>query len=104
MTVPHKIIDTDKKEQTIEQAAEEYAKRFQGYDMVNNPAHYDLFPGTQAIEIIRKALTPEEYIGYLKGNVLKYRLRAGKKKDAMQDIKKADWYETELWTFKQGRK
>lgn len=42
---------------------------------VTNPAHYDLFPGQYAIDVIQAALTPEEFAGYLKGNCLKYRLR-----------------------------
>lgn len=53
--------------------------------------------GTQAINIIRKALTTEEYEGFLKDNILKYRLRAGKKtNNPAQDIQKADDYETLL--------
>jgi hypothetical protein len=64
---------------------------------VDEPSHYDLFPdGTQAIDMLRAILNHEEYIGYCKGNVLKYRLRAGKKGDTMIDIAKADWYEKEL--------
>jgi hypothetical protein len=52
-----------------------------------------LFPdGTEAIDIIKAALTPEEFIGYCKGNCLKYRLRAGKKDDLQQDIDKAGTY------------
>lgn len=53
--------------------------------------------GEQAISIIRKTLTREEYDGFLKGNILKYRLRAGKKtSDPRDDIKKADDYENLL--------
>jgi hypothetical protein len=66
------------------------------YDEVNNPKHYDLFPGVQAIDIIESSLTPQEFAGYLKGNCLKYRLRAGNKKDALQDIEKANWYQQRL--------
>lgn len=62
-------------------------------DQVNKPAHYQLFAdGTEAIDVIRVALTPEEFRGYCKGNVLKYRLRAGKKGDLAQDVAKADTY------------
>lgn len=62
------------------------------HDPVKNPAHYDLFPGQQAIDIIRAALTPEEFVGYCKGNALKYRLRAGSKGDAAEDLAKAEKY------------
>ena len=67
------------------------------HDEVNNPKHYDLFPGEQSIDLIEKCLTPEEFKGFLKGNCLKYRIRAGNKGDLKQDIDKADWYQSRLW-------
>ena len=66
------------------------------HDPVNKPQHYDLFPGTQAIDVIQSALTPEEFNGYLKGNALKFRLRAGRKGDPVIDLNKADWYRNRL--------
>lgn len=66
------------------------------FDLVKNPKHYALFPGTQAIDIIEAALTPEEFAGYCKGNALKYRLRAGEKGDIKQDIDKSNWYRDRL--------
>lgn len=65
-------------------------------DPVNHPSHYKTFPDTEAIQIIKASLTPEEYIGYLKGSFLKYRLRAGDKGPAQVDIDKSNWYRTEL--------
>ena len=65
-------------------------------DPVNRPKHYQLAPGVEAIDIIRATLTPEQYKGYLLGNLLKYRLRAGNKGDALQDLAKANWYHREL--------
>ncbi len=67
------------------------------HDPVNNPKHYDLFPGKQSIDVIQAALTPEEFAGFCKGNALKYRLRAGEKGDAAQDLAKANWYRDRLW-------
>lgn len=64
-----------------------------GFDNVDKPQHYMLFPDTETIEVIQSSLTIEEYKGYLKGNVLKYRLRAGKKRDTIEDINKALKYE-----------
>ena len=66
------------------------------HDNVTNPQHYDLFPGQQVIDIIEAALTPEEFAGYCKGNAIKYRLRAGRKDDAIQDLAKAEWYRERL--------
>ena len=66
------------------------------HDEINNPAHYQLFPGCEAIDVIKSALTPEEFAGYLKGNALKYRLRAGDKGPAEKCIAKAHWYQNRL--------
>lgn len=63
---------------------------------VDKPKHYDVFPGQQAIDLIRQCLSPAEYKGFLKGNILKYRLRAGQKDALQQDIDKANWYRDEL--------
>ena len=69
-------------------------------DLVNNPKHYDLFAdGTKSFDVIRQALSPEEYVGFLKGNILKYRLRAGKKGDASICIDKANWYADKLGVY-----
>jgi hypothetical protein len=60
-------------------------------DPVNNPAHYTV-GGIETIDYIKAKLTPEEFIGYLKGNVIKYTSRAGKKQDMIQDLEKGQWY------------
>ena len=62
-------------------------------DPVDNPSHYKLFGTIEVIDMIKELLTEEEFRGYLKGNCLKYRLRAGKKDNIEQDIKKAMKYE-----------
>lgn len=62
-------------------------------DEVVSPNHYQLFPDTTVIDIIREVLTTEEFVGFCKGNSLKYRLRANKKGDGLTDIKKAEEYE-----------
>ena len=63
----------------------------QSPDMVNSPSHYQL-DGMEAIDIIKAALTPEEYRGYLKGNALKYMLREPFKGNSKQDVAKAQWH------------
>ena len=37
-------------------------------------------------------LTPEQFEGFLRGNAIKYLARAGKKGDALEDVKKAQHY------------
>lgn len=59
---------------------------------VHSPSHYQVFPDVEAIEIIRKSMTVEQWYGYCMGNMLKYRLRAGSKDDLQQDIDKANKY------------
>ncbi len=66
------------------------------HDEINSPSHYQLLPDMQAIELIKIVLTPDEFVGYLKGNALKYRLRAGEKGPAEKCIAKARWYQSAL--------
>jgi len=66
-------------------------------DVVNSPSHYQTFPDMEAIDIIRSVLTIKELKGYLKGNFLKYKLRAGAKINMKQDIEKAQVYQN--WLF-----
>lgn len=65
-------------------------------DDVKHPTHYQIGAGIQAIDIIKGAMTPEQYKGYLLGNQIKYRMRAGSKGDAAKCIAKADWYRDRL--------
>lgn len=60
-------------------------------DNVNHPAHYKV-GGIETIDYIEAKLTPEEFRGYLKGNVLKYLSRAGNKGNYEEDLLKARWY------------
>ena len=65
-----------------------------------NSKHYELWEDFEAIDVIKLALTDDEYKGFLKGNILKYRLRAGKKNiendNIIKDINKSIDYEREL--------
>ena len=63
-------------------------------DLVNHPSHYN-DGGLECIEAIEAQLTPEEYRGYLKGNVAKYVWRE-KHKGGIESLKKAQWYLTRL--------
>jgi len=60
-------------------------------DPVNSPPHY-MDGGIETIDYIRAKLSEEEFVGYCRGNALKYLSRAGKKGDATTDLKKAQWY------------
>ena len=54
-------------------------------------AHYQQ-ADVQPIEVMQKYLTPEQFIGLLRGNILKYTLRLGHKDDAVKDAQKAAQY------------
>ena len=41
-------------------------------------------------------MTPEQFEGFLRGNAIKYLARAGKKGDALEDVKKAQHYLVKL--------
>jgi hypothetical protein len=63
-------------------------------DLVNNPPHYNK-GNIECIDAIEAMLTHEEYVGYLRGNSLKYRWRF-RYKNGIQDLEKAKWYENRL--------
>ena len=58
--------------------------------MSEAPAHYAI-GGIEAIDYIRAKLTPEGYIGYLEGNILKY-LSRWRHKGGLRDLHKAQEY------------
>ncbi|UVX29024.1 nucleotide kinase [Klebsiella phage VLCpiA1o] len=59
---------------------------------VHSPKHYQFFPDLEAIVVIARSMTQEQFYGYCLGNRLKYRLRAGNKDKLEQDIAKSDKY------------
>lgn len=67
-------------------------------DMVNSPSHYT-HGGIETIDYIRAKLSREEYIGYLRGNILKYTSRLGMKDSVVQEAGKLAWYTRELAAF-----
>lgn len=71
-------------------------------DAVNSPQHYQFFPDLEAIEVIARSMTQEQFYGYCLGNRLKYRLRAGNKDKLEQDIAKSDKY-LELYYQHKGK-
>ena len=59
-------------------------------DIVNKPSHYTS-GNIECIDAIQAALTPEEFKGFCKGNVLKYNWRCNHK-NGLEDLKKSRWY------------
>lgn len=67
-------------------------------DNVNSPKHY-LKGGLECIQVIKAQLTPQQYEGYLYGNVLKYMWRWADK-NGLEDLRKAakylEWLQEEV--------
>lgn len=59
-------------------------------DTVFNPKHYNQ-GSHECIDEIKAMLTPDEFRGFLKGNIIKYRYRANLK-NGKEDLAKADNY------------
>ena len=58
-------------------------------DNVNKPEHYQ--GEIECIEAIEAAMSNEEFIGYLRGNIFKYNWRY-RNKNGIEDLRKAEWY------------
>ena len=70
-------------------------ERLMKEDMVNSPPHYA--NGTiECIDAMEAMLTPEEFIGYLRGNAFKYMWRFRNKGKAYEDLQKSQWYVNRL--------
>lgn len=55
-------------------------------DLINHPPHYGGHPsGVECITIT-------EHMNFNLGNAVKYIWRAGEKGDAIEDLRKAEWY------------
>lgn len=76
-----------------------------GIEGVTKPSHYALFDDIEAIEVIARSMTREQFKGFCLGNILKYRLRAGKKSELAyleKDLAKASFY-SELYEKHKGK-
>ena len=58
--------------------------------------------GIQPLEVMQTVLTPEEYVGFLKGNIIKYSIRQGRK-EGSDDAGKANHYKELLEHFQSNR-
>lgn len=61
-----------------------------------NSKHYELWHDLEAIDVIKTLLNEDEYVGFLKGNILKYQLRLGKKDNVEKEMEKIKDYQNEL--------
>ena len=66
-------------------------------DKMAEESHYQQME-IQPWDVMEDLLTPEEFIGYLKGNMIKYAMRQGKKEDS-DDAGKLQHYMVKLNEF-----
>lgn len=65
------------------------------------PTHYKTM-GIEPWEVMRHVLTHEEFVGFLKGNIIKYAMRDGRKVDSDDDAVKAKHYAQKLREIEDG--
>jgi len=66
-------------------------------ETVNHPEHYGGDTVYEVIKVLEAWLTPEQFVGFCRGNAIKYAARAGKKGGAVNesdDFRKSQWYLT----------
>lgn len=82
---------------SFEEAAAEAGLDLRVHDEVNHPDHYAATDnGIECIDAIRAALGRDGFIAFLRGQVIKYSWRLGKKGAAVTDAEKAQWYQAKL--------
>ena len=69
-------------------------------DSVNHPSHYTQYP-VEVIESMKNLCTHEEFVGYLKCNIIKYLARYRYKNKA-EDLQKLEFYRKRLEDFEYG--
>ena len=74
-------------------------------EVIDHPQHYaeaDIPSGIECWDWYELAMTEKEFIGHMKGNVLKYVFRAGRKKSVVEDLEKARAYLKRWITYLNG--
>lgn len=66
-------------------------------DMVHKPKHYEIMPDIESLDLIVRSMTMEMWKGACLFNVMKYRLRCGKKDNIEQELGKADNFANSLY-------
>lgn len=84
------------RKQDIINKAQAWLQQKETEDNINHPAHYNHnHKGIECIQAMEAMLTPEEFIGYLRGNIFKYQWRF-RYKNGREDLAKADFYKKML--------
>lgn len=73
-------------------------------DMVNHPPHYNQPGQPEVWEQMVALFGKDAYINFARLSAFKYRMRAGYKQDAAEDIRKAMWYEKKIQELTNNQK
>lgn len=65
---------------------------------MTNPSYYNVEGASQPIEDMEALMTPEQFEGFLWGNIIKYSKRFGRKGDKILTLGKIIWYADRLKT------
>lgn len=76
-------------------------KKIKADDKPKNENYYQK-SAMQPIEVMQAVLTPEQFKGFLMGNIIKYRMRAKYKENYDKDMEKANIYSNWLQQYKEG--
>ena len=69
-----------------------------------NPSHYKVEGLPEAIDIMNHLMTPDQFEGFLWGNIMKYAYRFGRKGDKGETAGKSAWYANQLKAVEDWRK
>ena len=65
-------------------------------DALKVPDHYKLDCPTDVLGLLEDCMDEREYVGFLRGNIVKYAVRLGKKDDAISNARKILAYAVRL--------
>lgn len=82
---------------TNEEVGDDDANEDVGEDLTN-PSYYNVEGASQPIEDMKALMTPEQFEGFLWGNIIKYSKRFGRKGDKILTLGKIIWYADRLKT------
>lgn len=88
------FITTSKEDGIVDQTPVLDVPNEKEQDEVNNPSHY-ASGDIECIDAIRASMTQEEFLGYCKGNVIKYNWR-WRDKGGKQSLEEAQWYQARM--------
>ena len=72
-------------------------------DSAINPAHYQVEGIPEAMDIMDHLMTPEQFEGFLWGNIMKYAYRYGRNGDKAETAGKIAWYANQLKAVEEWR-